>query len=113
MPGGNATVRVVRDNRALVLAQVQGRLDAVGEQHAGFVHRDASVRAPRRTGHLAGSGEVKRVAPMVYQVAFLAAYAIYLELGTSRAAAQPFLVPALLAYARAYRDACARALGAR
>ena len=47
------------------------------------------------TGNLVNSGFTRRVSPLRYLVGFSAEYAKLLELGTSRVAARPYLMPAL------------------
>jgi HK97 gp10 family phage protein len=47
------------------------------------------------TGHLTGSGYTKRIGKLAWEAGFSADYALYLEFGTSRMAARPFLFPAV------------------
>lgn len=87
----------------------------VQQKYATLIVREAVRRAPRRTGALKRSirisdrGEAGRVG--VVGVAIEAdttaetgrSYAGFVEFGTSRMKAQPFMRPALRKYAKAYR----------
>lgn len=63
---------------------------AVEDQAAAVIAADATRRAPRRTGRLASS-----VAAAGGRVNVAAPYAPYVEYGTRRTRAQPFLAPAV------------------
>jgi HK97 gp10 family phage protein len=54
----------------------------------------ARALAPVRTGHLRDSIEATETGPYEWDVAANADYAQFVELGTSRMAPQPFLLPA-------------------
>lgn len=74
--------------------QIEKGAETVMGKAAADITRDAKTLAPVDTGNLknsisySGSG-------LEYEVAPTAEYAIYQELGTSRAPAQPFMAPAL------------------
>jgi len=56
---------------------------------------DAKVRCPVDTGALVNSGQMKMLAPLTAEVAFTTDYAHFVELGTVKMAAQPYLTPAV------------------
>jgi len=55
----------------------------------------AKIYAPVDTGNLMNSISADRVREMTWRVTANADYAIYVEMGTRRKSAQPFLEPAL------------------
>lgn len=66
---------------------------------AADIQRDAKILAPVDTGNLRNSISTTitgdgRTGSMTAEIGPTASYGIYLELGTSRMAAQPFLFPA-------------------
>ena len=57
---------------------------------------DALTRVPVDTGNLKGSGgPVNMIGPLTAEIVFSAEYAAYVELGTHKMAAQPYLTPAM------------------
>lgn len=103
MAKAGVTVRVVFNR----LPEIAGKLKTDGADHvqetAAAIAEDAASRAPVDTGALrdsigaSGSGLAARVTVGV-------PYGIYVEYGTSRAPAQPYLWPAVEAARSAYLD---------
>lgn len=56
---------------------------------------DALIRVPVDTGHLKSTGRTGMIGPLTAEVVFSAEYAAYVELGTYKMAAQPYLTPAV------------------
>lgn len=84
---------------------------------AEIVREEASRRAPRRTGNLAANivisepkGEKPGELAVVIGPNKNAFYGLFLELGTSKMAARPFLVPALKATKKQVQETVAAAL---
>lgn len=67
---------------------------AAVQKTAADIAADAKSIAPVDTGNLKGSIGVTRLDRLEAEVGPTAEYGIYLELGTSRMAAQPFMGPA-------------------
>jgi HK97 gp10 family phage protein len=65
----------------------------------------AQRRAPYRTGNLRTSGTVHTVGMMSAEITFTANYAAFVELGTRKMAARPFLGPAFTETVPAIMDA--------
>ncbi len=80
-----------------LIAQVPGNRDQVVRATAFHVLGIAVEKAPRRTGFLKSTGNVNAeyASSGFVNVEFTAEYAAYVELGTSRMAAQPYLKPAV------------------
>lgn len=78
----------------LILA-IPGIGDEVLEQLANDVWFDAIDYVPVDTGYLQSTIGKAQIRPGVWAVFALAHYASYVEYGTSRMEAQPYLVPAL------------------
>jgi len=74
----------------------QAAINAV-QKVAADMKADAQQRAPIDTGHLRASAYYRRNSALVYRVGFTASYALYVELGTRRMRAQPYLIPAWVA----------------
>lgn len=80
-----------------IAAKMPEKVDAVVGKVAHDLQADAQQRAPFDTGNLAGSAYTRKVGPYTYRVGFSAEYALYVEMGTRRMRAQPYMVPAWLA----------------
>lgn len=74
--------------------KIEAEVTDVLESTAKAVAKDARANAPVDTGRLRGSITTEMDGDTAI-VRATAPYAVYVELGTSRAAAQPFLKPAL------------------
>jgi phage protein, HK97 gp10 family len=86
----------------LALKLMAGKLEDNLKERADRVCEVAKENAPVDTGALQDSGHVDKVSDKEYHVVFDAqkadesgSYALYVEEGTSKMAAQPFLRPAL------------------
>ena len=84
----------IKDNSAAFLRKADRRIQDKLEVAASIVEGQAILLAPVDTGYLKGSIG-KRVTRKSAFVGASAEYAPHVEMGTSRMAAQPFLVPAL------------------
>lgn len=81
-----------------VAAELRPRVSAAVRAGAELVSERAAQRAPDRTPYgegLVASIEVERRSPAEYAVQSTAFYARFVEEGTVRHSAQPFLMPAL------------------
>jgi len=113
MAGFIATAHIVVDNSAQVAAEIERALGNVVEGYAGIVAQEAQSVAPVRTGTLrANIGAQETSDPLVWAVVADIYYALYVELGTSRAGAQPYLLPALISVRAAFLNACQQAINA-
>jgi HK97 gp10 family phage protein len=90
-------MKATLDTRTLerIAASIGGNADQALSAVAFQVEAEAKVRAPVDTGALKNSIHAERKRRGLYWVADGVEYGIYQELGTSRMAAQPFLVPAV------------------
>lgn len=95
MPG--LFVRAVVDTRRLeqIVDKMPEAAAMMAEAKAEVIRSRAEANAPRRTGALAGS--IKKIAAgaLRWIVVALVSYAAFVEWGTSRMAAQPYMRPAL------------------
>lgn len=85
---------VVQLNFNGVAAQVVQRASAVVQKTAMDLEARAKQIVPVDTGLLKSSIQHQRVDDLTAQVDVYAEYAGYVEFGTTRQAAQPYLVPA-------------------
>src|ERR1041384_2107897 len=89
---------IVADNSAQVTAEIERVLGNVTEGYANLIAQQAQAAAPVRTGALQASIEAQPTQdPLTWAVAAQVLYSLYVELGTSRAGAKPYLLPALMA----------------
>ena len=102
-------VRFRRENVRVVItpegmAQVAGRTDELVERLAGLSAEDARRTAPVDTSNMQSTIRVEKPRELVRHVKVggiigdtgeMVDYHIYVELGTSKMAAQPFMRPAL------------------
>jgi hypothetical protein len=101
----------IEDDSALVLAAVRAVLAAEIEAAAIRIKQQAKATAPQRTGALRDSLEaVATPDPLTWYVQALALYALYVEMGTVKQAAQPYLLPAMLALQQGFIIAVENAL---
>lgn len=89
-------VRAVVDTRRLdqIVDRMPEAAAMMAEAKAEAIRSRAAANAPKRTGALAGS-ITKIGAGLRWIVVALVAYAAFVEWGTSRMAAQPYMRPAL------------------
>lgn len=89
------------------------RLEGRMRQAAGMAVRKAALdieghakaSAPVDTGNLRASVAARQVVPFLWEVAVGAEYGLYVEMGTLRTPAKPFLIPAAEAVAPAFEQA--------
>lgn len=107
---GGVTVR--RDNTAQAAAGIDSAVAAALEEIGLLAEGYAEKKCPVDTGNLRGSitHEVDAGGGAVY-IGTNVEYAPYVELGTSRQGAQPFLRPAASEHGAQYRRVLERALG--
>lgn len=79
------------------MAGLPGLVDAVVGKVAADTMADSQQRAPLDTGNLRGSHYFRKVGQAVYQIGASAEYALYVEFGTRKMRAQPYLIPAWVA----------------
>lgn len=90
------SVQVRVDSRVgQVSAVAAARVEAIVEKAARDVEARAKAQAPVDTGFLKSSIQTSREGPATWRVEAAAEYAVFVELGTVRMGARPFLVPAL------------------
>lgn len=78
-----------------ILAGLEAKADAIVTKAAMDVEAGAKTRAPVDTGTLRASIQATRVGVAHWRVVVGADYGLYVEYGTYRMAARPFLRPAL------------------
>ena len=105
-------VSVKQDNAKQVAAGIESAVDAALEKIGLLAEGYAIKKCPVDTGHLRGSitHEVDFDGGAVY-IGTNVEYAPYVELGTSRQKAQPFLRPAASEHGAQYRQVLKKALG--
>lgn len=109
MDGG---VSVVQDNTGQAAAGIGSAIGAALEEIGLLAENYAAKKCPVDTGNLRGSitYEVDAGDNAVY-IGTNVEYAPYVELGTSRQEAQPFLRPAASEHGERYRRVLKKALG--
>ncbi len=90
-------VKMGRNRLPAAMAALEQRATQAVAKAAQDTLSDAVQRAPIDTGNLRASGYARPSSRFVWRVGFTAGYAAYVELGTSRMRAQPYLVPAWVA----------------
>jgi len=91
---------------AAVIARFEhltGELDKTLEEMALKVEREAKRRCPVRTGRLRASIHHGKIEDYVYFVGSPVVYAPFVEFGTRRMAAKPYLRPAVRVVVNEYR----------
>lgn len=96
----------LRDLAPRVMEVVDAELNDAAEE----IQFLAQELAPVRTGALKASIHVQRIDHLALQVRADAPYAAYVEYGTSRMAAQPFMTPAIEAVRAEYIARIAQAV---
>lgn len=92
-----ATWTLMQHDLPVITATMLPKVDAVVTKAALDVEAQAKAKAPVDTGTLRNSIQARRTGPAAWVVSVGADYGVYVEWGTSRAAAQPFLRPAITA----------------
>lgn len=105
-------VSVIQDNTDQVVDGIDSAIGAALEEIGLLAENYAAKRCPVDTGNLRGSitYEVDAGDNAVY-IGTNVEYAPYVELGTSRQKAQPFLRPAASEHGAQYRKVLKKALG--
>ena len=105
-------VSVKQDNTGQVAAGIESAIDVALEKIGLLAEGYAIKKCPVDTGNLRGSitHEVDADDNAVY-IGTNVEYAPYVELGTSRQKAQPFLRPAASEHGTQYRQVLKKALG--
>ena len=105
-------VSVIRDNTGQVVDGIDSAIGAALEKIGLLAENYAERKCPVDTGNLRGSiaHEVDTADNAVY-IGTNVEYAPYVELGTSRQEAQPFLRPAASEHGEQYRQVLKKALG--
>lgn len=105
-------VSVVQDNTGQVADGIDSAIGVALEEIGLLAEGYAAEKCPVDTGHLRGSitHEVDSGGDAVY-IGTNVEYAPYVELGTSRQKAQPFLRPAASEHGAQYRQVLEKALG--
>jgi HK97 gp10 family phage protein len=90
-------------------AGAQKKAAKIVETYGVLVMQSAVQRAPYKTGNLKSkiTASSKMIAPLTYRAEDGTDYGIFLELGTSRMSARPFMFPALEAYRQKFINAFA------
>jgi HK97 gp10 family phage protein len=73
-----------------------GFVEEAQRENATDLQATAFRRAPKRTGYMATHIVIKKRGPLRYDIVAEAGYSEFVEKGTSRMPAQPFLQPALV-----------------
>lgn len=78
-------------------AEMLPRASKVVQKYGIAMAADAAMNAPVDTGTLRGSivSESHMIGPLLYELQDGVEYGAYVEFGTSRQAAQPFMIPAI------------------
>lgn len=77
-----------------IIKTVPGNRNEIVGKAAYHILGNARAKAPVQTGHLRDNSDVEHNGPTA-DINFHAEYAAYVELGTYKMAAQPFLTPAI------------------
>jgi HK97 gp10 family phage protein len=75
---------------------VNGFVEQAQRENATDLQATAFRRAAKRTGFMATHIVIKKLGPLRYDIVAEAEYSAFVEHGTSRMPAQPFLQPALV-----------------
>ena len=105
-------VSVIQDNTEQVVDGIDSAIGVALEEIGLLAENYAAKKCPVDTGNLRGSitYEVDAAGNAVY-IGTNVEYAPYVELGTSRQKAQPFLRPAASEHGEQYRKVLKKALG--
>ena len=92
-----------------ITAEMKPKAREIVNKYGVAISGDAAKRAPLDTGALRNSilAASRMIADMAYRIQDAVTYGIFQELGTSKMAAQPFLVPAV----EAWREKFLKAFG--
>lgn len=85
---------ILHDNSDAIIRQLKNKTENALKEAGRFVEGEAKLRTPVDTGLLRGSIDSKVIGDKEVQVGTNVEYAVYVEKGTSKMRAQPFLTPA-------------------
>lgn len=101
---------IVFDRTAELKGRARTRAGQIVAKTAHDIESLAKQRAPVDTGALKNSIQARQVAPFNWEVGVGVAYGPYVEFGTSKMAAQPYLTPAVEAVRGPFAAALAELL---
>lgn len=87
-------ITVAKDNLPTLIAAARGQASRIVRKTALDIERDAKQTAPVDTGKLRGSIQTSFSDDLHAEVGTNTEYAAYVEYGTSRMNAQPYMTPA-------------------
>jgi HK97 gp10 family phage protein len=98
MPAANFHMKLDRrgKNFRAMAHDTDGFVEEAQRENATDLQATAFRRAPKRTGFMATHIVIKKIGPLRYDIVATADYSAFVEHGTSRMPAQPFLQPALV-----------------
>ena len=94
MPQSNFTVSITFNKFPEIAQAMPGKTSAVVRKTAFNVESDAKNTVPVDTAFLKNSIESKEKTPFLYHVEPHTDYALFVEFGTRRMSAQPYMTPA-------------------
>lgn len=107
---GSVQIHVIFDHFPKIIKKLDTMGNAVIAKAALDIEAGAKSRAPVDTGFLKNSIQAAKVGDLHWRVTVGADYGIYVEHGTSRMAAQPYMRPAIdavrPAFIAAMRQVC-------
>lgn len=98
MPAASFHMKLDRrgKNFRAMAKDTDGFIEEAQRENATDLQATAFRRAPKRTGFMATHIVIKKRGPIRYDIVAQADYSEFVEKGTSRMAAQPFMQPALV-----------------
>ena len=112
MPAANPFhVTVVYNHFPKIAAALVPRVEGAVAKAALDIQANAQRRAPVRTGFLRASIQAHQVGPHHWRVTVGADYGIYVEHGTVRMAARPYMGPSVEAVRPVFLEAMKRTVG--
>lgn len=103
-------VELTKYKLATYSQRTQDRISEIIDVMAFKIQREAMIRAPVDTGFLRASIIVDQQDRFYNEVVATADYAAFVEFGTVRTPAQPFMVPAAQMHAAEFRDEIQKAM---
>jgi HK97 gp10 family phage protein len=93
---------MVRNDFPLLAARLEPRAENLAARMARQAADLARQRAPVKTGYLRSSIQSRHLGESEWEVTVGASYGVYVEYGTRKMAAQPFLTPAFQTIAQRF-----------
>lgn len=97
--------KVISNAFPAIIVGMEAKANAIVAKAALDIQAQAQTRAPVDTGKLKNSIQAYQVASGHWRVVVGAEYGIYVEWGTSRMAAQPYLQPAITTVSPTFLEA--------